>query len=245
MTMEPREGQWLDLGRIAYEPAFVIQERLAKARIAGQCPTTVVVQENDPVFTIGRTGSRANILASEEELGRRGIQVLNVNRGGDVTFHGPGQIIVSPLFYLGDLDLNANQYLHKLEEVLINTLAHFGIKAGTKEGYPGAWCGPAKIAAMGIAVKHGYTFHGFAVNVNMDLSPFSMINPCGVQQMPVTSMKRMLGGEVDPGEVRLMLKRALGRTFDFHFSNVSVHQTAGMMPPPGHPEDRPATPGGL
>ena len=110
--MELRQGMWLDLGRMGYEPAFSIQESLARARMEGACPTVVVVQENDPVFTIGRSGSRANILASQEDLDRRGIQVLNVNRGGDVTYHGPGQIIVSPLFYLGDLDLNANQYFH-------------------------------------------------------------------------------------------------------------------------------------
>ncbi|MEW5721718.1 MAG: lipoyl(octanoyl) transferase LipB [Thermodesulfobacteriota bacterium] len=242
--MERREGHWLDLGRIPYEPAFAIQERLAKARIAGQCPTTVVVQENDPVFTIGRTGSRVNILASQEELERRGIKVLNVNRGGDVTYHGPGQIIASPLFYLGDLDLNANQYLHKLEEVLINTLAHFEIEAGAKEGYPGAWCGEAKIAAVGIAVKHGYTFHGFALNVNMDLGPFSLINPCGVKRMPVTSMRCVLGREVDPAEVRLRLKRMLGRTFGFYFADASVEQTDRMLSPPDYPEDRPTTSSG-
>ena len=159
----------------------------------GRCPTTVIVQENDPVFTIGRTGSRSNVLASDEELERRHIQLLNVNRGGDVTYHGPGQIIVSPLFFLGDIDMNANQFFHRLEDILITVLDLYDIHAHKKEGFPGAWCGESKIGQVGIAVKHGYCFHGFSLNVNLDLKPFEMINPCGVQKMPVTSMQQMLG----------------------------------------------------
>ena len=241
MDLKKRQGWWLDLGRLAYEPAFTVQERLARARMDWACPTVVVVQENEPIFTIGRTGSRANILAVEEELARRGIQVLAVNRGGDVTYHGPGQIIVSPLFYLGDLNLNANQYLHKLEEALIRVLAHFGIEAGVKEGYPGAWCGESKIAALGIAVKHGFTFHGFALNANLDLTPFGLINPCGVRQMPVTSMQRELGRRVDLDEVKPAIKAALGLTFDFEFMDASLDRVEQELAPPYRADFRPAT----
>ncbi len=221
MEQETHSGYWLDLGEMPYEPAFEIQDKLAKARIQGDFPTVVIVQENDPVFTIGRTGSRSNILASEEELDRRGIQVLNVNRGGDVTYHGPGQIIMSPLFYLGDIDLNANEYLHKLEDLLILALDRYGIEAQKKEGFPGAWCGEKKIAAIGIAVKHGYTFHGFSLNVTLDLSPFDLINPCGIERMPVTSMKRMLGGELLMAEVKQTLQDVMTQIFGFWFRNIS------------------------
>ena len=116
------QAYWLDVGLIEYAPAFVIQERVLKARMAGQWPSTVILQENYSVFTIGRSGSETNILASREDLARQGIQVLEVNRGGDVTYHAPGQLIVSPLLYLGDVNLNGNQYLHRLEDVLLQLL---------------------------------------------------------------------------------------------------------------------------
>lgn len=221
MKKGTRNGYWLDLGEMPYEPAFEIQERLAGARIRGDLPTMVIVQENDPVFTIGRTGSRSNILASDEDLDRLGIQVLSVNRGGDVTYHGPGQVIVSPLFYLGDIDLNANEYFHKLEDLLILALDGHGIEAKKKQGFPGAWCGDKKIAAIGIAVKHGYTFHGFSLNVNLDLSPFDLINPCGIQRMPVTSMKRILGGELPMAVVKQTLQQVMTQIFGFRFQNIT------------------------
>ena len=122
--------------------------------------------------------------------------------------------------------------------MLIQTLAHFNIRAQVKKEYPGAWCGDAKIAAMGIAVKHGYTFHGFALNVNMDLSPFGLINPCGVKRMPVTSMERELGKKMDPSLVRRVLKQTLGKVFDFEFSNASIEQAGRLVPPTR--ADRPA-----
>jgi len=193
MTAEKQTGYWLDLGLIQYAPAFTIQDQLLQARLDGKIPPTVILQENLPIFTIGRSGSRANILSTPEDLARRGIEVLEVNRGGDVTYHGPGQLIVSPLLYLGDIGLNANQYLHRLEDVVIELLAGYDIAAGKKEGHPGVWRQAAKIAAVGIAVKHGYTFHGFALNFDPDLAAFGLINPCGVRQMPVTSIRQVLG----------------------------------------------------
>ena len=166
-----------------------------------------------PIFTIGRSGSRDNILSSQEELKQRGIEVLEVNRGGDVTYHGPGQLIVSPLLYLGDIGLNANQYLHRLEDVLIELLACYDIHAGKKEGYPGVWLKDAKIAAVGIAVKHGYTFHGFSLNLNLDLEAFKLINPCGVRQMPVTSIQQVLGKSPPMAQVKTRLRQILEKCF--------------------------------
>ncbi len=215
---------WLDLGLMSYTPAFSIQDRLLKARMKDKFPSTIILQENSSVFTIGRTGSRSNILAPAEELERLGIEVLEVNRGGDITYHGPGQLIVSPLLYLGDIDLNANQYLHRLEDALINLLSTFGINTHKKEAYPGVWWNQAKVGAVGIAVKHGYTFHGFSLNVNLDLAPFTMINPCGVSQMPVTSLHQILGRDVPMEEVKESLHEILTGTFSLRFRDVSCKE---------------------
>lgn len=204
-----------------YEPAFAIQERILEARMRDRLPSTIILQENSSVFTIGRSGSRSNILASADELQRLGIEVLEVNRGGDITYHGPGQLIVSPLLYLGDVDLNANQYLHRLEDVLIDLLSTFGIRTYKKKDYPGVWWNQAKIGAVGIAVKHGYTFHGFSLNVNLDLAPFNLINPCGVSQMLITSLHQILGHEIPMAEIKEKLHEIMTETFSLNIRDVS------------------------
>jgi lipoate-protein ligase B len=213
MAAERQTGYWLDLGLTKYGPAFAIQEQILQARLDGQLAPTVILQENFPIFTIGRSGSRDNILSSPQDLEQRGIEVLEVNRGGDVTYHGPGQLIVSPLLYLADVGLNANQYLHRLEDVLIELLACYDIQAGKKEGHPGVWRQEAKIAAVGIAVKHGYTFHGFSLNLKPDLAAFNLINPCGVRQMPVTSIRQVLGQSPPMEQIKTQLREILQKSF--------------------------------
>jgi lipoate-protein ligase B len=213
MTAKKQTGYWLDLGLIQYAPAFAIQEQILQARLEGKLAPTVILQENFPVLTIGRSGSRDNILSSPEDLKQLGIEVLEVNRGGDVTYHGPGQLIASPLLYLGDIGLNANQYLHRLEDVLIELLACYDIHTGKKEGQPGVWREEAKIAGVGIAVKHGYTFHGFSLNLNPDLEAFNLINPCGVRQMPVTSIRQVLGQSPPMAQIKTRLREILHKNF--------------------------------
>jgi lipoate-protein ligase B len=213
MTAKKQTGYWLDLGLIQYAPAFAIQEQILQARLEEKLAPTVILQENFPVLTIGRSGSRDNILSSPEDLEQLGIEVLEVNRGGDVTYHGPGQLIASPLLYLGDIGLNANQYLHRLEDVLIELLACYDIHTGKKEGQPGVWREEAKIAGVGIAVKHGYTFHGFSLNLNPDLEAFNLINPCGVRQMPVTSIRQVLGQSPPMAQIKARLREILHKNF--------------------------------
>ncbi len=221
MAAGKHTGYWLDLKSMQYAPAFDIQGQILRARIDGKLAATIILQENLPVFTIGRSGSRDNILSSQEDLQRHGIDVLEVNRGGDVTYHGPGQLIVSPLLYLGDIGLNANQYLHRLEDLLIELLAHYDIHTEKKEGYPGVWLKEAKIAAVGIAVKHGFTFHGFSLNVNPDLNAFNLINPCGVSRMPVTSMRQILEQAPPMAEVKAQLKEIVEKTFALETRTIS------------------------
>lgn len=192
----------------------------------------ILLQENPPTFTIGRAGSSANLLASPQELERRGIEVLEVSRGGDITYHGPGQIIASPLLYLGDIDMNANAYLHRLEDVLIDVLAVYAIRAGKQPEQPGVWIGDEKIGAVGIAVRHGYTFHGLSLNVNLDLSPFSLINPCGVPQMRVTSMQAQLGKTLLMDEVKSHLKQATAQTFGLELEDSRWETLQAACQPP-------------
>lgn len=229
MARRDQTEYWLDLGLMPYEPAFAIQERILEARMRDRLPSTIILQENSSVFTIGRTGSRSNILASADELQRLGIEVLEVNRGGDITYHGPGQLIVSPLLYLGDVDLNANQYLHRLEDVLIDLLSTFGIRTYKKKDYPGVWWNQAKIGAVGIAVKHGYTFHGFSLNVNLDLAPFNLINPCGVSQMLITSLHQILGHEIPMAEIKEKLHEIMMETFSLNIRDVSLKEVQEIL----------------
>lgn len=229
MARRDQTEYWLDLGLMPYEPAFAIQERILEARMRDRLPSTIILQENSSVFTIGRTGSRSNILASADELQRLGIEVLEVNRGGDITYHGPGQLIVSPLLYLGDVDLNANQYLHRLEDVLIDLLSTFGIRTYKKKDYPGVWWNQAKIGAVGIAVKHGYTFHGFSLNVNLDLAPFNLINPCGVSQMLITSLHQILGHEIPMAEIKEKLHEIMMETFSLNMRDVSYKEVQEVL----------------
>lgn len=224
VTRRDRPGYWLDLGLIPYSPAFDIQEQVLEARIKDQLPSTIILQEVPSVFTIGRTGSRSNILASHDELQRLGIGVLDVNRGGDITYHGPGQLIVSPLLYLGDIDLNANQYLHRLEDLVMDLLSTYGISTHKKNGYPGVWREDAKIGSVGIAIKHGYTFHGFALNISLDLTPFSLINPCGVSRMPVTSLCQILGRDIPVSEVKKRLRETLAEMFSLKIGDISLEE---------------------
>ncbi|MCE1255127.1 MAG: lipoyl(octanoyl) transferase LipB [Anaerolineae bacterium] len=220
--MKKTDAYWLNLGLMSYNEAFKIQEEILSARMLACLPATVIVQQSPRTFTIGRSGSRNNILLPAEDLEREGFEVIEVNRGGDVTYHGPGQLILSPLLFLGDLNLNANQYMHALEQVLLKTLSVFGIPAINLHDFPGVWVGPAKIGAVGIGVRHGFTFHGMSLNINLDLIPFKYINPCGVVAMPVTSMQAELGRQVQIEQVEKVLLKTLEDEFLIVFQSRSL-----------------------
>ena len=194
-----------DWGRTAYATAWTRQEELVARRNAGETGDTLVFTEHDPVYTLGvRKGAEQHMIWDEAELARRGIAVFKTNRGGDITYHGPGQIVGYPIISLAPRkDLHA--YLRLLEQVLINAVGTFGLAAARREGKTGIWLGPRKIAAIGVAVKKWTTSHGFALNVNPDLTPFSGIVPCGITDGTVTSMAAELGRAPDPAEVKRVL----------------------------------------
>jgi len=195
----------VDWGRTHYRSARHWQEHLVAQRLAGEIGDTLVFTEHEPVYTLGvRPGADRHLLWNEAELARRGIEVVATNRGGDITYHGPGQVVGYPIVSLAARkDLHA--YLRFLEQVLINALGGLGLAAGRSAGQTGIWLGRRKIAAIGVAVKRWVTFHGFALNVNNDLAPFAGIVPCGISDAAVTSLRQELGRDAEPAEVKAVL----------------------------------------
>ena len=195
-----------------YADASVFQRALVAARQAGRIEDVVLLVEHPPVITIGRGGRAANILVSPDLLAAQGFDVHATERGGDVTYHGPGQLVGYPILDLGALDEDVVRYVRGLEAALIGALERFGIAGARLRGYPGVWVGDAKVAAIGVAVKRRVTMHGFALNVAPDLDHFGVINPCGLGK-PVTSMARLLGRPVSLAEVQPVVVRSLGEVF--------------------------------
>lgn len=188
-------ADYIDWGRVGYEEGYERQKVLVERRIAGEVGDMLVFVEHDAVYTYGRRkGTEANILWGDEELRSRGIGVSQTNRGGDVTYHGPGQVVgYSIVDISGKMDLRG--YLRDLEEVLIRALRKMGLESGRREGWTGVWVGDRKIAAIGVAVRRMVTYHGFALNVDVDLGHFEGIVPCGIGKEigGVTSLDEELG----------------------------------------------------
>jgi lipoate-protein ligase B len=216
-----RAGWLVECGRLPYGDAWALQRALLAARQADQIADTLLLLEHPPVITIGRAGHAANILIPRETLAARGFEVFEIERGGDVTYHGPGQLLGYPILNLRALDEDVVRFVRLLEATLIRVLETFGIEAARRRGYPGVWVGEAKIAAIGVAVKHKVTMHGFALNVDPDLGHFGLINPCGLGK-PVTSMARLLGRRVELAEVHPAVGRAFTEVFQVSMAAVSL-----------------------
>jgi lipoyl(octanoyl) transferase len=205
-----------DLGTMRYADALAIQHQLVEQRKHGEIGDQLLFVEHPHVVTMGRNGRGENLLATPEVLERSGIEFHHTDRGGDVTYHGPGQIVGYPIFDLRDWKRDVVAYLRGIEEALIQALSEFGIAAGRRPGASGAWVGDvpheAKIAAVGVHISRWVTSHGFALNLNTDLNYFQYIIPCGLTQ-PVTSM-RALGSNATRSEVTLALTHAFARVFE-------------------------------
>jgi lipoate-protein ligase B len=188
-------------GHVGYVQGQEIQKRLVGERQAGAVPDTLLLLEHPLTYTIGRSGGESNLLVPESEITRLGGTVHRVDRGGDITFHGPGQLVGYPIVDLNDHYRDVHRYLRDLEEVLIRVLARWKIRADRVSGLSGVWVGQDKVAAMGVHVSKWVTSHGFALNVSTDLSHFGRIIPCGIADRGVTSMERLLGRTVTLMEV--------------------------------------------
>ena len=194
-----------DLGRQAYEPVWRAMQRFTDARDQDTLDELWLV-EHEPVFTLGQAGKPEHVLAPGE------IPVLHVDRGGQVTYHGPGQIVLYPLLDLRRIGIGVREYVCRIEQAIIDTLDEWNIGGQRREGAPGVYVAGAKVAALGIRVRRGCTFHGLAFNIGMDLEPFHRINPCGYQGLQVTSM-RALGGPSSLDAVKPVLLDHIARQF--------------------------------
>ncbi len=194
-------------GLVDYTAALAWQQTLVAQRIAAEIPDSLVLLEHPPVFTLGRGGDERYLLNPGQ------VPVHRVGRGGEVTFHGPGQLVGYPILDLNRHGKDVHRYLRLLEDVLIATLAEWGIAATRRDGLTGVWAGTGKIASIGIGVRRWVTFHGFALNVHTDLSYFSVIVPCGLPEVRMTSMQELLQEEIPLDTVQSTLVRSFARIF--------------------------------
>jgi lipoyl(octanoyl) transferase len=201
------------LGTVPYLPTWELQDELAQQRRERRIGDRLLLLEHFPVYTIGRGGDQANLLASADRLREIGAEFVRIDRGGDITFHGPGQIVAYPIVELRD-PLDLRRYVRTLESAIIATAARFDVEADRLEGHPGIWVdGERKLAAIGVRVKRGVTTHGLALNVNTDLRWFAEMIPCGIPDKDVTTLGRELGHTVDVRAVETALGEELARAF--------------------------------
>jgi lipoyl(octanoyl) transferase len=201
-----------DLGTMNYRDAWAMQER-AHAEVVAGAPERIFLVEHPPVITFGRRPDVSkHLLASAEQLAALGVEVVQSDRGGDITFHGPGQLVAYPVIRLADHGLSVSGYVHSLEDAVIDLLSDFGVAVTKDPAAVGVWAGgePAKVCAIGVRIRRGVTLHGLALNVTTDLDYFNLIVPCGLVSRPVTSMRQLLGERV-PGmdEVKARLVKRL------------------------------------
>jgi lipoate-protein ligase B len=188
------------LGLVEYGDAFRLQKTLCQRRLDGEIPDVLLLVEHPATITIGKSGKLENILATREELDRRGVSVYFTDRGGDVTYHGPGQLVVYPIVDLRQRERDVHAYVRDLEECVIRTLRRFGIEGG-RNSHAGVWVGGRQIAAIGIAIRRWITMHGISVNVMPRLDSFDLINPCGLPRVLVTSIRELAERDVSAREI--------------------------------------------
>lgn len=213
-----------------YLEAHELQRHIVAARIAGKMDDDVVLMlEHFPVFTLGRRGGRENLMVSEKFLEKSNIQVLHVERGGDITFHGPGQLVVYPIIKLSADGLKVIDYVAGLEEVMVRTAADWGIRAAGHPKNRGVWIEEKKLGSIGIAIRRGISFHGLALNVNLSLEPFSWINPCGFRNIAMTSMANEAPASISMEMVREHVKHHLAQVFGFQLMPINLTRLLGSI----------------
>jgi lipoyl(octanoyl) transferase len=210
-----REIEVRRLGVVSYADALALQQALVEDRKAGRIPDQLLLLQHPPVITLGvkNRHDRTNILASADALEQQGVAVFETGRGGDVTYHGPGQLVGYPIVDLKPDRRDVHRYVRDLEQVLIQTAAAFGVTAGRIPGLTGAWVGHDKLAAIGVRISRWVTSHGFAVNVNTDLSHFDLIVPCGIADRGVTSLAKLLGHPIQLDRVEIAAIEAFSSVF--------------------------------
>ncbi len=222
--MSQREVFLASYPTFSYPEALDLQRRVLSAKIEGEFPDTLIVLEHPPVITLGRRGKRENILTSDETLRREGIEVVHVERGGDVTYHGPGQIVGYPIFALANYGKDLSRFVSSIEEVLIRVCGDLGIEAGRKSINRGVWVGEKKIASIGLAIRRWISFHGFAFNWAPNMPHFRFITPCGLAGVEMTSVGETLGQAVDPDILRQGIFKHFEEVFRIRLREVDLIQ---------------------
>jgi lipoic acid synthetase len=230
-----------DLARTGYTPALELQQRLvARVQAEGEPSYVLLVEHDPPVITLGRRAQMGHVLADPERLAAAGIELVKVTRGGDVTWHGPGQLVAYPILRLDTRGLTLRAYVGRLEQAVIDTLARLGIAAGRRDGLVGVWVGQEKVAAIGVAVSRWVTYHGLSLNVAADVGGFDAIIPCGIAGAAVTSVSRLLGRDVSVEEVKPLLVESLCKCLDFdevrEDCGLRTCLPAGRLPDCGFPQ---------
>ncbi len=202
-----------DLGTIDYAEAFDLQLKLHGNRIENKIPDTLLLLEHPHVFTLGRHAREGNVVWNEKELIQHNVEVRQVDRGGDVTYHGPGQLVGYPIINLKDRDLRPRRLVEKVENLIIRTIAGYGISSYVRPEHPGVWVGDSKICAIGMRIKEGVSYHGFALNVSTDLSYFNGIVPCGISNKSVCSLYSLLGRKINIQDVKKRLINEIQNNF--------------------------------
>jgi lipoate-protein ligase B len=223
--MEKTETWVIDIDRIGYNEAFDLQKKLVEARSRDEIKDAFILLQHNPVFTANREATFKNILAPDDVLAEQGIEVCKTDRGGDVTYHGPGQITGYIILDLKRHGKDLHAYIRNVEQLLIDTLAEYGIDSGRDPRHPGVWVGREKIAAIGIAVKKGWiTMHGFALNVHPNMQHYKMIIACGIVDKGVTCMQAVLGREVDIEDVKQRLVGQYAKIFSSAPKKISLEE---------------------
>jgi lipoate-protein ligase B len=224
------------LGRIGYRQALDLQMRICASRKLGREPDVLLLLEHPPTITTGRNGRWHNLLVTDETLVARGVERFESDRGGDITFHGPGQVVGYPILRLEASERDVHRYMRNLEECLIRTLQAFGIESGRDSRYTGVWTSQGKVAAMGVHISRWITRHGFALNVNTDLSYYDLIIPCGIAGKQVTSMERLLARPVSleevAGKVAVEFASVFGRDLEWRSGESLLGEFETTRPEP-------------
>ncbi len=232
VTRNPQPATWLclELETIDYTEALDLQHRLVAARKTGILSKDVlIILEHQPVFTLGRRGGRENLRVSETFLQKSGVDVVQTERGGNITYHGPGQLVVYLISNLESVRLGVHDFVERLETVMIRTADQWGVSANRDDANRGAWVGRRKMGSVGIALRKGVSFHGLALNVNLSMDPFSWINPCGLENVGMTSLEQETDKPVSMPAVRHVLKQQFERAFDASLDAIDRESLEGLI----------------
>lgn len=224
-------AEWCDLGTMSYEPCFRLQQSVAAQVARRQRPPTLLVVEHPPVLTLGASFHEENLLLTPDRYRELGIGVCRTDRGGDVTYHGPGQLVAYPIFHLDLVGRDLHAWLRSLEEALIRTLACLGVQARRFPPHTGVWVGDRKIAAIGVKVRKWVSYHGIALNCDNDLGPFGLIVPCGIRDYGVTSVALETGRALSPKDVLPAYLEALAGVFPIEWHQTPAERLPSRQDP--------------